>query len=177
MKRRGFISLLGSAAAWPIVELRHGHRPDRDDIPPWDAGCRGRRSPPTVAWRDSGQFTREARLYARQNSSMRLAAQRAKRQVPQLMLELKAAKVDVVVTVSYPAAVAAKTSGIPTVIASGSGDPVATGLVESLPQPGGNVTGIADDASLLSTKRLSLLRRCCRSFAGSRCCGTRTISA
>jgi putative ABC transport system substrate-binding protein len=76
----------------------------------------------------------------------------------QLMLELVASKVDVVVTVSYPAAVAAKASGIPTVIASGSGDPVSTGLVESLPRPGGNVTGITDDASMLSTKRLSLLK-------------------
>jgi putative ABC transport system substrate-binding protein len=78
-------------------------------------------------------------------------------QMYNLMQELKAANVDVVVTVSYPAAAAAKVSGVPTVIASGSGDPVATGLVESLARPGGNVTGIADDASTLSTKRLSLL--------------------
>jgi putative ABC transport system substrate-binding protein len=78
--------------------------------------------------------------------------------VPQMMLELVAAKVDVVVTISYPAAAAAKASGLPTVIASGSGDPVKTGLVKSLPQPGGNVTGIADDSAALSTKRLSLLK-------------------
>jgi len=44
-------------------------------------------------------------------------------ELPRLMQELKLAKVDVVVTVSYPAAVAAKASGVPTVIASGSGDP------------------------------------------------------
>lgn len=78
--------------------------------------------------------------------------------LPQLMQELKDAKVDVVVTVGYPAAVVAKVSGVPTVIASGSGDPVATGLVESLARPGGNVTGIADDAAVLSTKRLGLLK-------------------
>src|SRR5262249_11520450 len=78
--------------------------------------------------------------------------------LPQLMEELKAANVDVVVTVGYPAAVAAKASGVPTVIATGSGDPVATGLVESLARPGGNVTGIADDAATLSTKRLGLLK-------------------
>lgn len=77
--------------------------------------------------------------------------------MPRLMEELKSAHVDAVVTVSYPAAVAAKQSGVPTVLASGSGDPVATGLVESLARPGGNVTGITDDASQLSTKRLSLL--------------------
>ena len=79
-------------------------------------------------------------------------------QMYNLMQELKAANVDVVVTVSYPAAAAAKVSGVPTVIASGSGDPVATGLVESLARPGGNVTGIADDAATLSTKRLGLLK-------------------
>jgi putative tryptophan/tyrosine transport system substrate-binding protein len=44
------------------------------------------------------------------------------------------------------------------VIATGSGDPVATGLVDSLARPGGNVTGIADDAATLSTKRLGLLK-------------------
>jgi putative tryptophan/tyrosine transport system substrate-binding protein len=80
-------------------------------------------------------------------------------QTANLMQELKAANVDVVVTVSYPAAAAAKASGVPTVIASGSGDPVKTGLVTSLARPGGNVTGISDDAAALSTKRLGLLRQ------------------
>ena len=79
-------------------------------------------------------------------------------QSPNLMRELKAANVDVVVTVGYPTAAAAKASGVATVIASGSGDPVVTGLVESLAHPGGNVTGIADDAAALSTKRLGLLK-------------------
>ena len=74
------------------------------------------------------------------------------------MQELKTANVDVVVTVSYPAAVIAKSSGIPTVIATGSGDPVAAGLVASLARPGGNVTGLSDVATTLSTKRLSLLK-------------------
>lgn len=79
-------------------------------------------------------------------------------QTVNMMQELKAANVDVVVTVSYPAAAAAKASGVATVIASGSGDPVQTGLVASLAHPGGNVTGISDDAAALSTKRLGLLK-------------------
>jgi len=79
-------------------------------------------------------------------------------QTPNLMQELKVANVDVVVTVGYPSAAAAKASGVATVIATGSGDPVVTGLVESLARPGGNVTGIADDAAALSTKRLGLLK-------------------
>src|SRR5262249_58798479 len=65
-------------------------------------------------------------------------------QMPQKMQELKRANVDVVVTVSYPAAVIAKSSGIATVIATGSGDPVPTGLVANLPPPGRQRTGLSD---------------------------------
>ena len=79
-------------------------------------------------------------------------------QMPNLMQELKAANVDAVVTIGYPSAAVAKLSGVATVIASGSGDPVVTGLVQSFAHPGGNVTGIADDAAALSTKRLGLLK-------------------
>jgi putative tryptophan/tyrosine transport system substrate-binding protein len=68
-----------------------------------------------------------------------------------LMQELIAAKVDVIVTNGFPSAAAAKTTGYPTVAAIGVGDPVATGLVESLARPGGNVTGISDVAAELST--------------------------
>jgi putative ABC transport system substrate-binding protein len=79
-------------------------------------------------------------------------------QLPSVMQELKNAAVDVVLTIGYPAAATAKASGVATVIAGGAGDPVATGLVQSLARPGGNVTGISDDAATLSTKRLGLLK-------------------
>jgi putative tryptophan/tyrosine transport system substrate-binding protein len=78
--------------------------------------------------------------------------------IPQLIEDFKASGVDVLVTVGYPAARSAKAAGISTVIAYGSGDPVATGLVNSLARPGGMITGISDDVALLSTKRLSLLK-------------------
>jgi putative ABC transport system substrate-binding protein len=79
--------------------------------------------------------------------------------LPQMLQEMKDGSVDVIVTIGYPTAAAARTSGIPVVIASGSGDPVATGLVNSLAHPGGTVTGISEDAATLSTKRLSLLKQ------------------
>ena len=79
-------------------------------------------------------------------------------ELPRMMEELKAANVEVIVTIGYRAALAAKASGISVVIASGAGDPVATGLVDSLARPGGNVTGISDDAAAMSRKRLSLLK-------------------
>jgi putative tryptophan/tyrosine transport system substrate-binding protein len=78
--------------------------------------------------------------------------------LPELLQDFKASGVDVIVTLGYPATLAAKTAGIPTVVASGAGDPVATGLVESLARPGGSITGISDDATTLTTKRLSLLK-------------------
>jgi len=80
-------------------------------------------------------------------------------ELPHLLEEMKAANIDVIVTVGYRAALAAKASGIPVVVAFGSGDPVAAGLVDSLARPGGTVTGISDDAATISTKRLSLLKQ------------------
>ena len=76
-----------------------------------------------------------------------------------LAAELKAAKVDVIVTFGYPAALAAKVSApeTPTVI-SGAGDPVATGLVEGLARPGGYLTGVTEISTELSAKRLEILR-------------------
>jgi putative ABC transport system substrate-binding protein len=78
-------------------------------------------------------------------------------QLPHLMDELKGT-VDVIVVFGYPTAVAAKAAGIPTVVAFGVGDPVATGLVVNLARPEGHITGISDVATTLSTKRLGLLK-------------------
>jgi putative ABC transport system substrate-binding protein len=68
-------------------------------------------------------------------------------------------KVDVIVTGGQAsvAAVRQATSSIPIVMATGS-DPVARGLVSSLRQPGGNITGITSFNSELAAKRLDLLR-------------------
>jgi putative ABC transport system substrate-binding protein len=78
--------------------------------------------------------------------------------LPALAEELKGRGVDVVVTIGYRATVAAQQAGLVTVVAQGAGDPVATRMVASLAHPGGNVTGISDDATTLSIKRLSLLK-------------------
>ncbi len=79
--------------------------------------------------------------------------------LPALAKELVDAKVDVIVTSSYPAARAARdaTATIP-IVADGVGNPVETGLAASLSHPGGNLTGISDMASELSAKRLEMLK-------------------
>src|SRR5262249_19545488 len=76
-----------------------------------------------------------------------------------LAAELKAANVDVIVTFGYPAALPAKksTRDIPIVI-SAAGDPVATGLVDGVARPGGNITGVTELSTELSAKRLEILR-------------------
>jgi putative ABC transport system substrate-binding protein len=66
---------------------------------------------------------------------------------------LAASKVDVLITGGYP-----PNGTIPTV-AFGAGDPVQTGLVESLARPGGNLTGISDVSAELTPKRMVLLKQ------------------
>jgi ABC-type uncharacterized transport system substrate-binding protein len=78
--------------------------------------------------------------------------------LPNLLAELVASKVDVIVAFGYPAAFIAKTRTTLPVVAYSTGDPVGTGLVDSLARPSGNVTGISDMAIELSPKRLQLLK-------------------
>ena len=79
--------------------------------------------------------------------------------LPELAAELAHLPLDVILTQSYPAALAAKqaTSTIPIVV-MGAGDPVATGLVGSFARPGGNITGVSALETELSGKSLELLK-------------------
>jgi len=79
--------------------------------------------------------------------------------LPDLAAELVQLKVDVIVTSSPSATLAAKKASatIPIVIASAN-DPVGTGLVSSLAQPGGNITGLSLMVPDLDGKRLELLK-------------------
>jgi putative tryptophan/tyrosine transport system substrate-binding protein len=78
---------------------------------------------------------------------------------PELAVDLVRHPLDVILTQSFPAALAAKqaTSTIPLVV-MGAGDPVATGLVASFARPGGNITGVSALETELSGKRLELLK-------------------
>ena len=78
--------------------------------------------------------------------------------LPGLIDELRAEGAQILIVLGYPSAAAAKSAGVPTVIFSGAGDPVATGLVESWAHPGGIITGISDVAATLTVKRLEFLK-------------------
>src|SRR5262249_27907859 len=79
--------------------------------------------------------------------------------LPELAAEQVRLKVDVIVAQFTPAATAAKaaTTVIPIVMA-GVGNPIETGLITSLAQPGGNIKGGALLASELGGKSVQLLR-------------------
>jgi putative tryptophan/tyrosine transport system substrate-binding protein len=72
--------------------------------------------------------------------------------------ELVASGVAVIVTLGYPAALAAKQYATLPVVVVRAGDPVADGLVATFVHPGGHVTGLSEVAAELSTKRLALLK-------------------
>jgi len=79
--------------------------------------------------------------------------------LPALIAELARLNVQIIVTsVTEDALVAKKvTTTIPIVMAA-AGDPVATGIVDSLARPGGNLTGLSQMAPELVGKRLGLLK-------------------
>ena len=80
--------------------------------------------------------------------------------LPALAADLARLNVDVIVTITTPAALAAKaaTSTIPIVMA-GSANPVELGLVASLARPGGNVTGVTNSTGeFFLVKQLQLLK-------------------
>jgi len=88
----------------------------------------------------------------------RMAAGQNER-LPGLAAELVRLKVDVLLAVNTSAALAAKhaTTTIP-IVMIGVGNPVGSGLVASLARPGGNITGLAAQASDLVGKQLGFLK-------------------
>ena len=79
--------------------------------------------------------------------------------LPGLAADLVHLKVDVIVTETTPASVAAKqaTTTIPIVMTI-VGNPVESGLIPSLARPGGNITGLSLQLSDVTAKRLQLLQ-------------------
>jgi putative ABC transport system substrate-binding protein len=78
--------------------------------------------------------------------------------LPALAVDLVAQDIEIIVTASPPAVRAAQKATPTLPIVCVTHDPVGMGFVSSLPHPGGNITGIAFQDKLLSTKRLELLR-------------------
>jgi putative ABC transport system substrate-binding protein len=152
MKRREFITLLGGAAAWPLVA-----RAQQPVI-----GFLGSESPDLYTGRLDAfrQGLRETGFVEGRNVAFeyRWAEGRYDR-FPALLADLVSRRVGVIAAAAgTPPALAAKaaTSTIPIVIIT-AGDPVALGLVASLSRPGGNITGAVTLAVELGPKQLEVL--------------------
>ncbi len=103
-------------------------------------------------------FARQGFVLGKNLEFERRAAHGKLDRLPQLVDELVASKVAVIVTGGYPAALAAKEHSSLAVVAVQAGDPVADGLAASFARPGGHVTGLSEVAAELSAKRLALLK-------------------
>ena len=155
LKRREFITLLGGAAAvWPFPV-----RAQQLKVPTIGALVIGNISPEQF-WREFRQGLRDLGYVEGQNIRFEFrSAEGHLDRLPELAAELVRLKVDIIVTWFTPTALAAKqaTNEIPIVMAE-TGDPVGTGLVASLPRPGGNVTGMAAVTAELAGKTVQLIR-------------------
>jgi putative tryptophan/tyrosine transport system substrate-binding protein len=156
MRRRDFISLVGAASiAWPLAAraqqtgklpklgfLTAGSPGATFALPALLAGLR------QLGWIEGKTIVIEYR-YA-ENRNDRLA---------ELAAELVRLNVDVIVAAGTLAPLAAKQASttIPIVMTS-AGDPLESGLVASLAQPGGNVTGLSLMMGDVSGKRVELLK-------------------
>jgi ABC-type uncharacterized transport system substrate-binding protein len=153
VERRKFLATLGGAAAWPLAARAQqaGKIHKVGYLSP---------SLPSVYSPLLLDDLRELGWFEGKNVTFeyRFAENRLER-LPELAAELVRLNVDVIVAVGTLGPLAAKraTTTIPIVMLS-AGDPLGTGLVDSLARPGGNVTGMSLMVPDIGGKRLELLK-------------------
>ncbi len=154
MRRRGFITLLGGAAAWPLAG--RAQQPAMPVIGLLSSASAAGYTEFTAAFR---QGLAETGFVEGRNITIEYRwADGAYDRLPALSAELARSR-PAVILANGPAAPHAKaaTTTIPIVFTAGF-DPIELGLVTNLKQPGGNVTGISILNVELGPKRLEFLR-------------------
>ena len=155
MRRREFISVLGSAVAtWPFAARAQPAMPV--------IGFLNSTSPEVYVPYVSAfrQSLHDQGYIEGRNISIEFRWARGKfDRLPELVADLVDRRVTLIIVSGYtPGALAAKaaTTTIPIVFSVGS-DPVQSGIVSSLNRPGGNITGFTNINGTLGPKRLALL--------------------
>ena len=156
MRRRDVIAMLGGAAiAWPLAA-----RAQKSTIPVIGLLAGGSFEPGTPYDAAFHQGLNQTGYVEGKNVATEFrSTERHDDRLPGMAADLVSRHVAVLVaTGTSVVALAAKaaTSTIPIVFITG-GDPVEGGIVASLSQPGGNITGVIFFADLLEPKRLELL--------------------
>src|SRR5579871_5349593 len=153
MRRRQFMAAAAGALAWPAAASaqQSGRLPvigflgaDPAGFAPWTAAFVARLG--ELGWVDGRNVT----------IAYRWSEGRTERYA-EIAAEFVRDKVDVIVTVGSAVPIVRQaTSAIPIVFAVAI-DPVRSGLVANMAQPGGNVTGLSLQATNLAGKRLEIL--------------------
>jgi putative ABC transport system substrate-binding protein len=155
MKRREFITLLGSAVAWPLAAWAQVPRKLHRVGFLWDSPAvfteateAFRRGLRELGWIEGQNITIEYRW-----------AEGRPERIRELAEELVRLNVDIIVVPSsiYTEAVKRATSTIPIIFMSHAG-PIESGHVDSLARPGGNITGLSVMLPETSVKGMQLLK-------------------
>jgi putative ABC transport system substrate-binding protein len=158
MRRREFMTLLGGAAAWPLgAKAQQPKKMPRLCFLTFDAGTA---QSPSTRFQAFFQGLRELGYVNGETLIIDyLSAEGRTEQYPALAAECVRHNPDIIAVTTTPGALALKktTTTIPIVMVA-LGDPVGTGIVESLARPGGNITGMSQMTSGLAAKRLALLK-------------------
>jgi putative tryptophan/tyrosine transport system substrate-binding protein len=159
MRRREFITILGGAAvAWPLGALaQQPNKIPRLCFLTFDPGTLHSR---TARFDPFFDGLRELGYIDGQTISIDyLSAEGSDERFPDLVSECLRRKPDIIAVSTTPAAQAAKrgTRTVP-IVFTALGDPIGTGIVESLAKPGGNVTGMSIMAPDIAVKRLEILK-------------------
>src|SRR6516164_554136 len=156
MRRRYFISLLGSAAAaWPFTARAQQSAPPA-------IGFLG-----TATATGFGQFVaafvkqlNELGWVEGRNVAVEIRwAEGRNERYAEIAAEFVRRKVAVIVTSGAAVEAVKRTMSTIPIVFAVARDPVGSGLVASLSRPGGNITGLSIQASDLGAKRLDVLRK------------------
>jgi putative ABC transport system substrate-binding protein len=162
MRRREFIAVLGGAAAWPLAaraqQTGKTHRiavvhPSASIADMTESGGN-----PAYA----GLFKELRRLGYIEGDNLivaRYSAEGWEARFPELCQQVVRTKPDVIVTTTSRLTLAFKATTDTVPVVASMADPVAFGVVANIARPGGNITGVAVEATLdIWPKRLQLLR-------------------